>query len=103
MKATLMREARIGEQRNVGERNGVADQKPRRGKMMLHPCQRGIPALDLFGVEIGGRLAEIDHHEAADRDIGLVAVLLPEQPFIHLGLRKGVHRNEIACRGRDSG
>ena len=88
VKAALMRHTRIGKQRNVGERNRIADQEPRLGQMMLHPRQRCIAALDLFGIEIGGGLAEIEHDEAADRDIRLVAVLLPEQPFVHLGRRK---------------
>jgi hypothetical protein len=35
--------------------------------------------------------------EAADRDIGLVAVLLPEQPFVHLGGGERILRNEIAA------
>src|SRR5262249_14202597 len=41
--------------------------------------------------------AEIDHLEAAHRDIRLVAVLFPEQPLIHLRRSKGVRRDEIAA------
>ena len=103
VKAALMRQPGIGQQRDVGERDAVADQKPRRGELMLHPRQRGIAALDLVGIEIGGRLAEIDHLEAAHRDIGLVAVLFPEQPLVHLRRRKGIGRESGRCRGRDSG
>ena len=66
---------------------------------LLHPRQRGIAALDLVGIEIGGGFAEIEHLEAAHRDIGLVAVLLPEQPFIHLRRGEGVGGNEVAAAG----
>ena len=68
----------------------IADQKPRRGKLMLHSRQRRIATFDLVRIEVGCRLAEIDHLETADRDIRLVAVLLPEQPFIHLGRGEGI-------------
>ena len=44
-------------------------------------------------------MSEIEHLEAADRDIGLVAVLFPEQPLVHLRRRKRVRRNEIAAAG----
>src|SRR6476620_4573697 len=96
MKAALMRDAGIGEKRDVGEREGVADQEWRHGELVLHPRQRRIAALDLVGVEIGGGLSEIEHLETAYGDIGLVAILFPEQPLVHLCRRKGVHRNEIA-------
>src|ERR1700736_4509167 len=46
MKAALMREAGIGQQRYVGERNRVGDQKARRGQLMLHPRQRRVAALN---------------------------------------------------------
>src|SRR5258706_2825551 len=52
VKAALMRQSRIGQQRDVGEREGIADQKSRRGQLVLHPCQRGIATLDLVGIEI---------------------------------------------------
>jgi hypothetical protein len=94
-----MRQPRIGQQRDVGERDGIADQESRRGKLVLHPRQRRVATLDLVGIEIRGRLAEKHHLEAAHRDIGLVAVLFPEQPFIHLRGRKGVRGNEIAAAG----
>ena len=94
-----MRQPSIGQKRNVGERNGVADQKSRRGKLMLHPRQRRVAALDLVGVEIGRGFAEIDHLETAHRDIRLVAVLLPEQPFIHLRRRKSIAGDQIAAAG----
>src|SRR5829696_8865687 len=94
MKAAFMRDARIGQQRYVGERDGVAGQKWRDGELVLHPRQRRIAALDLVGVEVGSRLAQIEHLEAADRDIGLMAVLLPEQPLVHLAFRERILRNE---------
>ena len=73
-----MRQPRISQQRDVGEREPLADEKPRRRQMMLHPRQCGIAPLDLFRIEIGQRLAEIDGLESAPGDEGLVAVLFPE-------------------------
>ena len=67
--------------------------------MLLHTVERSIAALDLFRVELGDVLAEIDDLEAAHRDVGLVAVLLPEQPFVHLGRREGVGRDQRAVAG----
>src|SRR5664279_4735518 len=78
VKAAFMRQPRIGQQRDVGERDGIADQESRRSKLMLHPRQRHIATLDLVRIEVGRRLAEIDHLVTADRDIRLVAVLLPD-------------------------
>jgi len=37
MKAAFMRDARIGQQRYVGERDSVAGQKWRDGELVLHP------------------------------------------------------------------
>jgi hypothetical protein len=100
MKTAFMRQPCIGQQRDVGEADAVADQKSARGKLLFHPRQRGVATLDLVGIEVRGRLAEIAHLVAADRDIGLVAVLFPEQPFIHLRRRKGVRRDQVAATGQ---
>src|SRR4051812_12506291 len=51
MKPAFMRHAGVGQQRYVSQREGIAEQKPRRGELMLHPRQRRIAALDLVGVE----------------------------------------------------
>src|ERR1700722_14705652 len=53
VKAPLMREAGIGQQRDVGERNRVADQESRGGELMFHPRQRGVATLDLVRIEVG--------------------------------------------------
>jgi hypothetical protein len=66
---------------------------------MFHPRQRRITTLDLVGIEVGCGLAEIDHLKAAHRDGGLVVVLFPEQPFVHLRRREGIGGNEIAAAG----
>src|SRR6185436_20782090 len=95
MKATFMRDARVGQQRYVGERDGVAGQKWRDGELVLHPRQRRIAALDLVRVEVGSRLAQIEHLEAADRDVRLMAVLLPEQPLVHLPFGERILRDEV--------
>src|SRR5947208_5832549 len=95
MKAAFMRDARIGQERYVGERDGVAGQKWRDGELVLHPRQRRIAALDLVGIEVGNRLLQIEHLEAAYGDIGFVAVLFPEQPLVHLPFRVRVLRDEV--------
>src|SRR2546421_2537805 len=63
MESALMGEARIGQQRHVRERSCLANQKSRRGQLMLKSRYRRVAALDLFGIEIGGRLAQIFHLE----------------------------------------
>src|SRR6476620_12249478 len=95
MKAAFMREARIGQQRYVGERDGIAGQEWRDGELMLHPRQRRIAALDLLGVEIGSGLLQIEHLEAAYGDVRLMAILFPEQPLVHLPLRERILRDEV--------
>src|SRR5436305_14503830 len=94
MEATLMRQPRIRQQRDVGERHDLADQKTSRGQLVLKPCERSIATLDLVGIEIEGRLAEILHLKPAHRHVRFMAVLLPEQPLIHLRRREWVCRNE---------
>src|SRR3978361_1870376 len=51
-------------------RRGRGCRRPRmrRRELMFHPRQRRVSPLDLVGIEIGGRLAEIDHLETTDRD-----------------------------------
>ena len=99
MKAAFMRDARIGQQRDVGERDGVADQERRDGELVLHPRQRRIAALDLVGIEIGGRLAEIEHLEAAYGDIGLVAVSVPRTATRPSSPPRSRPGDEIAAAG----
>src|SRR5262245_56245815 len=77
VEAALMSDAGIGQQRNVGERDGVAGKAAACGEMLLHAVERRIAALDLFGIELRDVLAEIDHVEAAHRHVGLVAILFP--------------------------
>src|SRR5262249_6285856 len=53
------------------------------------------------GIEVGSALAKIDHLEAAYRDIGFVAVLLPEQPLVHLRLSEAIRGDQrTAARER---
>src|SRR5436305_10581042 len=96
IEAAFMRDTGIGKQRDVRERNRLASDEAAGGEMGLHPIERRIAALDLLGIELGDILAEIDQLEAAHCDIGLVAVLFPEQPFVHLGSSERVARNERA-------
>ncbi len=59
--------------------------------------ERGFAALDPLRLARLLRPPEIEHVEAADRDIRLVAVLFPEQQLVDLGLRKGVFRQQRAA------
>ena len=92
-----MRKPRIGQQRDVGERGGVADQETRCRQLVLHPRQRRVAALDLVRIEIGRGLAQIHDLETAHRNMGLVAVLFPEQPLVHFRRVERVGRNQIAA------
>src|SRR5262245_11997692 len=67
IEAALMREARIGEQRDVGERNRVTREVAACRQMLLHAVERRIAALDLLRIELGGVLAEIDELKATHR------------------------------------
>src|SRR5437868_14529646 len=78
MKSAFMSEAGIGQQRHVRERSRLPNQKTGQSQLMLKSRQRRVAALDLFGIEIGGWLAEIFHLEPAHRDIWLGAILLPD-------------------------
>src|SRR5204862_7586677 len=64
IEAAFMRNAGIGEERDVGERNHMAGEETAAGKMLLHAVERCIAALDLFRSELGGILAEIHELEA---------------------------------------
>ncbi len=97
--AAFMRDARIGQQRDIGERENIADQEARVRKTTLHVVKRDIAALHQIQIQFARGLAEIDHLKAAHGHIGLMAVLLPEQPGVHLRGGKGVDGNEIAAAG----
>src|SRR5579859_6086422 len=96
VKSAFMRNARVGRERDIGEREGAADKEAALAEMAFKMIERRIAALHLLRIELGCLLAEIGHLKAADRNVGLVAVLLPEQPFIHLGGRKVFLGDEIA-------
>src|SRR3954469_25766656 len=87
IEAAFMREARIGEQRDIGKRERTAGEKASAGEMPLHLVERGIATLDQVRVERRDGLAEIDQVESAHRDKGFMTVLLPEHPGIHLSGR----------------
>src|SRR4029078_8632338 len=82
IKAALMRKTRIGQQCDIGERQRLADHKPRRlqATRQSRQCREASP--DLVSIEFARLPAEKIHLVAANRDSGLVAVLFPEQPFI---------------------
>ena len=95
-----MRQPRIGQQRDIGERDGVADQESRCRQLVLHPRQRRVAALDLVRVEFGRGLAQIRHLETAYRDMRLVAVLFPEQPLVHFRRDEGSEGIRSLSRAR---
>jgi len=55
IEATFMREARIGEQRHVRERNLIANEEAAAGEMLLHAVERD-PNLTLVVAESAGRV-----------------------------------------------
>src|SRR6185312_10663788 len=96
IESALMREARISQQGDIREREAFADEKAGLTKRALQLIERNVAAPHEVRIERAGRLAEIDHVEAAHGHIRLVAVLLPEQPSVHFRGGKGVLRSEIA-------
>ena len=64
--------------------------------MFLHDLQRGVPGRHLL-LELGlvfFRAAEVADDVARHRDIGLVAVLLEEEPLQHLCVKQALGRQE---------
>src|ERR1700751_3782965 len=103
IETALMRNTRVSKQCHVREREVVAQEITRAGELSLQLIERGIAALHQVRIELVVRLAEIDHLEAADGHIGLVAVLLPEHPGIHLRGCECIPGNEIAVAGEIAG
>ena len=89
-----MRNARVRNQRDVGEGERVADKEIRARKLSFHPRQGGVSTRQQCRIELGFGLARIEKARNANRDIGLVAVLLPKQLFEHLAARIAVGRDQ---------
>ena len=92
-----MCQPRVGQKRDIGDCNMIADQPIMTIKHRVHEVERALAAFDPPGLTRFLRLAQIEHVKAADRDIGLVAALLPEQPLIHLGLLEAVLWQQAAA------
>ena len=56
VKAALMGQARIGQERDIGERDTRRRSETATSRAVLHPRQRGVSALDLVGIEFGDGL-----------------------------------------------
>src|SRR5690606_6969768 len=95
VEAAEMSTAGVGDERNVSERERIANEIWRLFQLQLHARERGV-ALDQqrcghFIVAFAEIMLERDAH----RYLRLMAVLLPEQPLIHLGAIVRVGRDEI--------
>src|SRR6516162_4070446 len=100
IEAPLMSEARVGEKRDIREGEIVSKQETRAGKTTFQMVERGRAAFPQNRVDVMCRLAQIDHLEASDGHVGLVAVLLPEQPGVHLCGSEGVLGEQLAAAGK---
>ena len=83
VKAPLVSEARVSDQRNIGEGDRLPHQERRSRQAVLQALQGAIAPLDQPRLQLAHRLAGVADLEPGDGDIGLVAVLLPEHPFQH--------------------
>ena len=92
IEAPLMREARVGEKRDIREGEIVSEQETCAGKTAFQMVERGRAAFPQIRVDVMCLLAQIDHLETGDGHVGLVAVLLPEQPRVHLRGSEGILR-----------
>ena len=91
---SFARQPGIWQKRDVGDAQRLADEIGFTGDQLLHRVKRLFAAFDHPRLTLARRLAEIEHLEARHRDIGLVAVLLPEQQLVDLGARERVGGNE---------
>jgi hypothetical protein len=78
IEATLGCEPRVGEQRNVGDREGARGEPVSTGKLAVHQIERLLATLNAPRLASLFWLTLIEHVKAADRDVWLVAILLPE-------------------------
>ena len=60
------------------------------GQFLVHQIKRRLATGDPPRFKLIAALAQILHLEAANRDIGFVTVLLPEEPLIDLRLKIGI-------------
>lgn len=70
--------------------------------MSLHDVECGFAPLNTPGLPRFLRFFQIAHMEAADGDIGFVAVLFPEQPFIHFRLCKRILWQECTAPAEEA-
>src|SRR5712664_279149 len=87
---------RVGIKPDVGDRVPLGYEEPAAGQMLLHDLERGVPGTHLL-LELGLvflRAAEVTNDIARHRDIGLVAVLLEEEPLQDLRAKETLGRQE---------
>src|SRR5436190_11686421 len=97
IKTALLGKAGIRKKRKVGDAETITDEPIATVDHPLHEVERGFSADHPDSLARFLRLPEIDHLETADRDIGLVAVLLPEHELVRLGFLILICRHERAA------
>src|SRR6267378_6903381 len=96
LEASFMGYMRVGIEPDVGDRVALGYEEPALGQMLLHDLERGVPGGHLL-LELGlefPRAAEVTNDVARHRDIGLVAVLLEEEPLQDLRAKEALGRQE---------
>src|SRR2546422_382898 len=86
----------VGIKPDVGDRVPLGYEEPAAGQMLLHDLERCVSGADLL-LELGLeflRAAEVTNDVACHRDIGLVAVLLEEEPLQDLRAKEPLGRQE---------
>src|SRR5213594_307355 len=83
LEASFVGHVRVGIEPDVGDRVPLAHEEAAARQMLLHDPERGVPGRHLL-LEPGLvflRAAEVTNDVARHRDVGLVAVLLEEEPL----------------------
>ena len=93
-----MRDVRVGVERDVRERHGIADEPRPAVEVTLHCVERAVPGSAPFVEpirELLSRPARVREPEAHDCNRRLMVVLLEEHPLQHLCALERIARNEL--------
>src|SRR5206468_9171115 len=96
LEASFVGYVRVGIEADVGDRVALGHEEAAARRMLLHDLERGVPGRHLL-LELGLvflRAAEETDDVARHRDIGLVAVLLEEEPLEDLRVKQALGRQQ---------
>ena len=94
VESALMGKAGVGQECDIRDGHSVAHEPLSMAERQLHEIERRLAAFDPLRLPLVLPTLQVDHMEAAHGDIWLMTVLLPEQPFVDLGLRERIIRKQ---------